>query len=121
MIQRIQTLFFILSILFLATYLYVLNYTQILFPYVLAMISMGSNLLAIFAYLKRKRQLLFSYISMVSIFAIIAMHLTDLIPPVSQDFDYSIIFLVSSLIGNTLANFFIRKDIKLIEDARRLR
>lgn len=123
MIQRIQTLFWLISIILIAIFVFMsgANLDNILYVYLLVGSAVLFNLLAIFLFSNRRRQLLFSYLAMLCILGLFALNTwkSSFLPSVETSLP--LIILISSIIFNILANYFTRKDIKLVEESSRLR
>lgn len=123
MIQRIQSLFWLISIIILAILLFDSGFgiDTILYIYLLGGAAILFNLLAIFLYIHRHRQLVFSYLAMLCILGLIGFYVWTFKSTSSILIKLPIIILIASLIFNILANYFTRKDIKLVEESSRLR
>lgn len=123
MIQRIQSLFWLISIILIAIFVFTSGSSIdfILYVYLLAGAACIFNLLAIFLYSHRRRQLVFSYLAMLAILGLLALNLWENNSASSREISVPLIILIGSLIFNILANYFTRKDIKLVEESSRLR
>jgi hypothetical protein len=123
MIQRIQSLFWLISIILIAIFVFTSGSTIdfILYVYLLAGAACIFNLLAIFLFNNRRRQLVFSYLAMLAILGLLALNLWENNSAPSREISVPLIILIGSLIFNILANYFTRKDIKLVEESSRLR
>ncbi|MCE2961578.1 MAG: DUF4293 family protein [Chitinophagales bacterium] len=123
MIQRIQSLFWLISIILIAIFVFTSGSTIdfILYVYLLAGAACIFNLLAIFLFSHRRRQLIFSYFAMLAILGLLALKLwgNSSAPPI--EISVPILILIGSIIFNILASYFTRKDIKLVEESSRLR
>ncbi len=123
MIQRIQSLFWLISIILIAIFVFTSGSTIdfILYVYLLAGAACIFNLLAIFLFSHRRRQLVFSYLAMLAILGLLALNLWENNSAPSREISVPLIILIGSIIFNILANYFTRKDIKLVEESSRLR
>lgn len=123
MIQRIQSLFWFISIILIAIFIFTSGSSVdiILYGYLLAGLACIFNLLAIVFFSNRKRQLIFSYIAMLFTLGLIAYKYWENSAVPSQENTLPLLILIGSIIFNILANYFTRKDIKLVEESSRLR
>jgi|694.fasta_scaffold60514_3 hypothetical protein len=123
MIQRIQSLFWLISIILIAIFGFTsgssIDFT--LYGYLLAGLACIFNLLAIFLFNNRRRQLVFSYIAMLAILGLLALNVWENSSAPSREISVPLIIFIGSIIFNILANYFTRKDIKLVEESSRLR
>ena len=93
----------------------------VLYLYLLAGAACIFNLLAIFLFSHRPRQLVFSCLAMLAILGLLALKLWGNGSSPFKDNSVPLIILIGSIIFNILANYFTRKDIKLVEESSRLR
>ena len=123
MIQRIQSLFWLISIILIAIFIFTScsSIDFILYVYLLAGVACIFNLLAIFLFNNRRRQLVFSYLAMLAILGLLALNVWKNSSAPSSEISIPLIILIGSIIFNILANYFTRKDIKLVEESSRLR
>jgi hypothetical protein len=123
MIQRIQSLFWFISIILIAIFVFTSGSSVdfILYGYLLAGLACIFNLLAIFLFNNRRRQLVFSYLAMLAILGLLALNVWENSSAPSREISVPLIILIGSIIFNILANYFTRKDIKLVEESSRLR
>jgi len=123
MIQRIQSLFWLISIILIAIFIFTSGsrIDIILYVYLLAGVACIFNLLAIFLFNNRRRQLVFSYLAMLAILGLLALNVWKNSSAPSSEISIPLIILIGSTIFNILANYFTRKDIKLVEESSRLR
>jgi glucan phosphoethanolaminetransferase (alkaline phosphatase superfamily) len=156
MLQRIQTLFLIISAIGMAAFLgtnawkvinldqtVIVNSFQVLetkgtlaatqkpiyYIAVMAVISIGTSIFAIFQYRNRVRQMLFVAFNSLIIGAAVAATVYNIkfvaMPlatgTVEGTFDIGIYAGFVALASNWLANRFIRKDEKLVQSAERMR
>lgn len=123
MIQRIQSLFWLISIILIAIFIFTSGsrIDIILYVYLLAGVACIFNLLAIFLFNNRRRQLVFSYLAMLAILGLLALNVWKNSSAPSREISIPLIILIGSTIFNILANYFTRKDIKLVEESSRLR
>jgi hypothetical protein len=123
MIQRIQSLFWLISIILIAIFIFTSGsrIDIILYVYLLAGVACIFNLLAIFLFNNRRRQLVFSYLAMLAILGLLALNVWENSSAPSKEISIPLIILIGSTIFNILANYFTRKDIKLVEESSRLR
>lgn len=123
MIQRIQSLFWLISIILIAIFIFTYGSSVdfILYVYLLAGVACIFNLLAIFLFNNRRRQLVFSYLAMLAILGLLALNVWKNSSAPSREISIPLIILIGSTIFNILANYFTRKDIKLVEESSRLR
>jgi hypothetical protein len=123
MLQRIQSLLWLISILLIAIFVFTSGsrIDFILYVYLLAAVACIFNLLAIFLFSHRPRQLVFSYLAMLAILGLLALKVWGNRSASSNAISVPLIILIGSIIFNILANYFTRKDIKLIDESSRLR
>jgi uncharacterized membrane protein HdeD (DUF308 family) len=79
------------------------------------------NILAILSFKNRRRQLVLSYLAMLSILGILAYITVQNQSAPSATIILPMGLLASGVILNLMANYFTRKDIKLVEESSRLR
>jgi hypothetical protein len=123
MIQRIQSLLWLISIILIVIFVFTSGsgIDLILYSYLLAAVAFIFNLLAIFLFSHRPRQLVFSYLAMLAILGLLALKVWGNGSSQFKDNSVPLIILIGSIIFNILANYFTRKDIKLVEESSRLR
>jgi hypothetical protein len=128
MIQRIQTIFWILSIVFICLFLgqtFDLEQGFKIFQEpkfsIFSTLSIILNFAAIFTFKKRKRQIFFSTLSLILLLIQILMlfykeqlHFLDI-------YLKAFIFLVIGILSNALGGFYTKQDLKLLENSSRLR
>lgn len=155
MIQRIQSVFLLITAMALAVFLGTNTYTKVisssemvgLNPYqvfhkvgeiatgkptyyiaVMAVISILVAIFTIFQYRNRLRQTLFVSVNallMVITLGVSVYHIVKDARPMSaggeETFDVGFFALIVAMISNVVANWFIRKDEKLVRSADRMR
>ena len=130
MIQRVQSLFFFFSSICLVTIIYKFPVLQdakevfllkAYFPiarYSL-LLSAGLSFFAIFQFKNRKRQLLIASMSRfmitISLFSLLFLYRDE------EQFGSGMILMIIPFIALYVANFFIKKDEKLVKSADRIR
>lgn len=122
MLQRIQTVFWIIAIAFLSYFVF-LNYSN---PSEILYLGMGGiaiilNFIIIFLFRNRKLQIALTYLSNLLVLAIFGLLLWSNTTQPSLPNTVVSICLFGAVISNLLAIFYTRKDIKLIEGSTRLR
>lgn len=155
MIQRIQSVFLLITAMALAVFLGTNSYTRtlsdsetvIVNPYhvlhkvgtlgtekpifyvaVMACIAILMTILALFQYRNRLRQILFvafNALMMGATLAVTVYHIVKDAKPVGtggeETYEVGIFALIVALISNYIANYFIKKDEKLVRSADRMR
>lgn len=120
MIQRIQSLFWLLSMVSLGFFLFTNTEVGIIVQGIIA-IAILFNIIAIFSFQNRKRQILISYLAIFCMIGYLGYFVGQHMNTPSSIEALKIIPLTVSIILNILANHFTRKDIKLVEGSSRLR
>ena len=130
MLQRVQSLFFFFAAISLITIVYTFPVLQTTkeaflltehFPFVRLALFLSAviSVFAIFQFKKRKRQMLLAAISRFMI--TIAFFLLVFIYRREESFGLGIILLIIPFISLFAANYFIKKDEKLVKSADRIR
>jgi len=130
MIQRVQSLFFFFSAICSFTIIYTFPVLQndsssyllanhFTYARLFVFLSSGLSFLAIFQFKNRKRQQLIA--SFARLMITIAFFLIVFIYKEDEMFGVGLILLVIPFISLILANFFIKKDEKLVRSADRIR
>ena len=114
MIQRIQSLF-------IFVFTSGSRIDLVLYVYLLAGAACIFNLLAIFLFSHRRRQLVFSYLAILGVLGLLALKVWENSSAPSIEISVHLIILIVFILFNILANYFTRKDIKLVEESSRLR
>ena len=123
MIQRIQSLFWLISIILMFIFVFTsgTRIYLVLYVYLLAGAACIFNLLAIFLFSHRRRQLVFSYLAILAVLGLLALKVWENSSAPSIEISVHLIILIVFIFFNILANYFTRKDIKLVEESSRLR
>ena len=123
MIQRIQSLFWLISIILISIFVFTSGsrIDLVLYVYLLAGAACIFNLLAIFLFSHRRRQLVFSYLAILGVLGLLALKVWENSSAPSIEISVHLIILIVFILFNILANYFTRKDIKLVEESSRLR
>ena len=123
MIQRIQSLFWLISIILMFIFVFTSGsrIDLVLYVYLLAGAACIFNLLAIFLFSHRRRQLVFSYLAILGVLGLLALKVWENSSAPSIEISVHLIILIVFIFFNILANYFTRKDIKLVEESSRLR
>ena len=123
MIQRIQSLFWLISIILMFIFVFTSGsrIDLVLYVYLLAGAACIFNLLAIFLFSHRRRQLVFSYLAILGVLGLLALKVWENSSAPSIEISVHLIILIVFILFNILANYFTRKDIKLVEESSRLR
>ena len=123
MIQRIQSLFWLISIILISIFVFTSGsrIDLVLYVYLLAGAACIFNLLAIFLFSHRRRQLVFSYLAILAVLGLLALKVWENSSAPSIEISVHLIILIVFILFNILANYFTRKDIKLVEESSRLR
>lgn len=116
MLQRFQTIFWVLSIALIVIYVLLMREMTIA-VYLFAIGALILNFWAIFSYRNRKGQLVLSYLTIIFNTVIIVLNIRQYKSPEGM----LLFLLVGSILMNILANYFTKKDIKLLEESSRLR
>ena len=130
MIQRIQSLFFLfasVALLVICYYFPVLSSEEgvsyFIFDYnilyLLIILSSIISMIALFYYKNRKKQLLLSHLARLNITIILV--LIVFLYQETKIIDIGLFLLVIPFLSLIIANYFVRKDQKLVEAADRLR
>ncbi len=123
MIQRIQTVFWLISIILVSLFLLLFKLSPESSLYIFSLAGFGGlfNLFAILSFKNRRKQLVLSYLAMISILGLLAyITVQNQSAPVTANI-LPICLLATGAILNLIANYFTRKDIKLVEESSRLR
>ena len=128
MLQRIQTIFWTLSILSIALFLnQIFDYDLGLKIFqepkfsIFSSISILLNCFAIFTFRKRKRQIFFSTSSLLLLIVQAAVLFYSIQQHILQKYSLAFLFLAVGIISNALGGYFTKQDIKLLENSSRLR
>jgi hypothetical protein len=123
MIQRIQTIFWLVSIVLIIVFILVVKVSLDTSIYTYSLLGLGVlfNLLAIISFKNRRRQLVLSYLAMLSILGLLAYITVQNQSTPSAANILPMGLLATGVILNLIANYFTRKDIKLVEESSRLR
>ena len=130
MIQRIQSLFFLfasVALLVICYYFPVLSSEEgvpyFIFDYntlyLLIILSSIISIIALFYYKNRKKQLLLSHLARLNITIILV--LIVFLYQETKIIDIGLFLLILPFLSLIIANYFVRKDQKLVEAADRLR
>lgn len=128
MIQRIQTIFWILSIIFIALFLGQKYDTELgtkIFQEsqfsIVSVIAILLNCFAIFTFRKRRRQINFSTLSLllliIQFFLLFYAHRKQIL----DIYKMAYVYLILGTISNAIGGYFTKQDIKLLEQSSRLR
>lgn len=128
MIQRIQTIFWILSIIFIALFLGQKYDTELgtkIFQEsqfsIVSVIAILLNCFAIFTFRKRRRQINFSTLSLILLiiqfFLLFYAHRKQIL----DIYKMAYVYLILGTISNAIGGYFTKQDIKLLEQSSRLR
>lgn len=123
MIQRIQTIFWLGSIILISLFIFLFKHSpeSSLYTFSLAVFVGLFNLFAILSFKNRRKQLVLSYVAMTGILSLLAyITVHNQSAPGTANI-LTICLLATGVILNLIANYFTRKDIKLVEESSRLR
>lgn len=128
MIQRIQTIFWIISIIFIGLFLSqnfdAVNETKIFQQSqfsIFSIISILLNCFAIFTFRKRKRQIIFSTTSLILLLAQFGMLFYTHQKQILDIYKMAYVYLILGTLSNAIGGYFTKQDIKLLEQSSRLR
>jgi len=128
MIQRIQTIFWILAIVFIILFLNQrfdeelgLKIFQEPKFSIFSTISILLNLGAIFTFRKRQRQIFFSTSSLILLIIQIGMLFYKEQMLFMDRYLMAFIYLMLGIVSNALGGYFTKQDMKLLESSSRLR
>lgn len=127
MIQRIQTIFWILTLVFIGAFLSqkltIDGFRIFQEPKfsIFSTVSIILNVAAIFTFKKRKRQIFFSTSSLILLFIQAGLLLYAQQQQFIEQYKFPYIFLTLGIVSNALGGFFTKQDIKLLENSSRLR
>jgi len=122
MIQRIQSIFWLLALMLVIVFILTSIHTidTIVYHYSLAGFALLLNIFAILSFKNRRRQLVLSYLAMLCILGLLALITVHNQSPSTRNI-LTMAMLAGAIVLNLIANFFTRKDIKLINESSRLR
>lgn len=128
MIQRIQTIFWILSIIFIALFLnqkFDLELGLKIFQQsqfsIVSVIATLLNIAAIFTFRKRKRQIFFSTSSLILLIIQLFLLFYAQQQRILDQSKFAYIFLVLGILSNAIGGYYTKQDIKLLDQSSRLR
>jgi hypothetical protein len=123
MIQRIQTIFWLLSIVLVIVFIMMFKVSSEsgLYTFSLAGFVGLFNLFAILSFKNRRKQLVLSYVAMIGMLGLLAYITVQNQSAPGAAIILPICLLATGIILNLIANYFTRKDIKLVEESSRLR
>jgi cytochrome bd-type quinol oxidase subunit 2 len=128
MIQRIQTIFWILSIIFIALFLaqkFDMELGTKIFQEshfsIVSVIAILLNCFAIFTFRKRRRQINFSTLSLILLIIQFILLFYAHQKQILDHYKMAYVYLILGTISNALGGYFTKQDIKLLDQSSRLR